>query len=308
MSTSTMPTLKSGGIELETGPDRFGFLLDSNDVIEDAEALKSRMDRDGYLFLPGFFDRDPVYRTRLAFCDLLAEDGRLDPEHPRELAIAGTSGSLNSSHDIAKDPVVGAKIREVIYNDKIMGFFGRFLGGEATHFDYTWVRAIEPGLGSYPHCDVIFMGRGSKNLYTCWVPFGDIPLNVGGLLLIEGSHKDQEIRRTYASLDIDTACANRNNVSEVAAAGYPGYGALSLDFRATRDRVGGRLLTAEEYRMGDLLIFNVYLVHGSLDNQSKEIRLSTDSRYQLASEPLDDRWVGEDPPGHGGNSVKGLIC
>ena len=60
--------------------------------------------------------------------------------------------------------------------------------------------------------------------------------------------------------------------------------------------------------MGDVLIFSVFTVHGSLDNQSNEIRLSTDSRYQLASEPLDERWMGEKPPAHGGNSIRGMIC
>jgi hypothetical protein len=60
--------------------------------------------------------------------------------------------------------------------------------------------------------------------------------------------------------------------------------------------------------MGDLLTFSVYTVHGSLDNQSNEIRLSSDSRYQLADEPMDERWVGENPPGHGGDSIKKLIC
>jgi ectoine hydroxylase-related dioxygenase (phytanoyl-CoA dioxygenase family) len=308
MSSATLPSLTAGGIDLETGPDRFGFLLDSNEVIDNAEALRSRMDRDGYLFLPGFFEREQVRKARVAFCDLLAENGWLDPAYPNEMAIALTNETSGFRPDIANDPVVGKLIRDVIYGDKIMQFYSLFLGGEATHFDFTWIRTIAPGIGSYPHCDVIFMGRGTKNLYTSWVPFGDVPLNVGGLLLIEGSHKDEEIRRTYSSMDIDTACVNRNNESEVQAAGYPGYGALSLDFRATRDRVGGRLLTAEEYRMGDLLLFNVYLVHGSLDNHSKEIRLSSDSRYQLASEPLDERWIGENPPGHGGNSVKGMIC
>jgi hypothetical protein len=35
--------------------------------------------------------------------------------------------------------------------------------------------------------------------------------------------------------------------------------------------------------------------HCSLDNQSNRIRLSTDSRYQLASEPMDERWSGDHP-------------
>ena len=87
---------------------------------------------------------------------------------------------------------------------------------------------------------------------------------------------------------MDTACQNKSLSSQVNAAGYPDFGALSRDMRETRASVGGRLLTCENYRMGDLLIFSVFTVHGSLDNHTNRIRLSTDTRYQLASEPLDD--------------------
>ena len=45
--------------------------------------------------------------------------------------------------------------------------------------------------------------------------------------------------------------------------------------------------------------------HGALDNQSAigACRLSSDSRYQLAREPFDDRWNGEIIVGHGGSRV-----
>ncbi len=308
MSEGLTLKLMAGGIDLDTSPERFGFLLESCDAIHDIQELRARFDRDGYLYLPGFLNRVAVQTARLAICEALNEKELLDPEFPLDMAIAREGSSMAFRPDIAKHPKAGPLIEEVIYGEKIMDFFTDFLSGQATHFDFTWVRTVSPGIGSYPHCDVIFMGRGTKNLCTSWVPFGDVPLEVGGLLLLEGSHLDKETRSTYASMDIDTACVNRNNENEVKAAGYPAYGAISLDFRSTRDRIGGRLLTAKEYKMGDLLIFNVYLVHGSLDNQSREIRLSTDSRYQLASEPLDERWIGENPPGHGGDSVKGLIC
>ena len=74
------------------------------------------------------------------------------------------------------------------------------LGGEATHYDFTWMRTIPPGNGSPPHCDVVFMGRGSHRLFTAWVPFNDIPLEMGGLLLLEGSHKDEQNLNTYCTL------------------------------------------------------------------------------------------------------------
>jgi hypothetical protein len=50
------------------------------------------------------------------------------------------------------------------------------------------------------------------------------------------------------------------------------------------------------------------LMHASLDNHSDAVRLSTDSRYQPADEPYDERWIGEHPIGHGALAHKSLIC
>ncbi len=308
MSIAEHLPLTSGGIELDPSPERFGFLTDSTPSLADPAALQAQMAQDGYLYLPGFLDREDVRAARLAVCDELAAEGMLDPSFPVDQAIAKPDTDMSFRPDIANGEKSGKLIRKVIYGDRIMRFFDRLLGGEATHYDFTWMRTIAPGLGSLAHCDVIFMGRGTKNLYTAWVPFGDIPLNVGGLLLIEGSHRDRHVRETYCTMDYDTSCQNRTNESPLKAAGFLSSGAISADMSEMRNSVGGRLLTAKEYRMGDLLIFSVYLIHGSLDNHSKEIRLSTDSRYQLASEPLDERWVGEHPPGHGGASVRETIC
>jgi hypothetical protein len=60
--------------------------------------------------------------------------------------------------------------------------------------------------------------------------------------------------------------------------------------------------------MGDLMAFNMFLVHGSTDNRTDRIRLSSDSRYQLASEPVDERWIGENPIAHGPAGKRGMIC
>jgi hypothetical protein len=52
----------------------------------------------------------------------------------------------------------------------------------------------------------------------------------------------------------------------------------------------------------------MFTVHASLDNHSREVRLSSDSRYQLAAEPIDERWVGEQPIAHGPAAKKPTIC
>lgn len=308
MSTTTLPRLSSGGVELDTRSESFGWLRDSNDALKDVNELRARMAQDGYLFLPGFFNRDDVRAVRRAVCEVLANDGLLDPEFPIEAAIAKPGIEMYFRPDIANESHARPLLEKVIYGDPLMAFYAELLGGEAMHYDYTWMRAIAPGKGTYPHCDVVYMGRGTKQLYTAWVPLGDVPLNVGGLVVVEGSNHDEELRRTYCEMDVDTACTNKSDATQLNASGFPGFGALSFDMRATRERLGGRLLTCPEYRMGDLLTFSVFTVHGSLDNHSREIRMSSDSRYQLASEPADERWIGENPPGHGGNMIKGMIC
>jgi ectoine hydroxylase-related dioxygenase (phytanoyl-CoA dioxygenase family) len=74
-----------------------------------------------------------------------------------------------------------------------------------------------------------------------------------------------------------------------------------------RCKYGGRWLSSE-FEAGDVLIFGMFTIHASLDNHSPSIRLSSDSRYQLASEPVDERWVGSNPIGHSTAAKQSQIC
>lgn len=308
MDSATLPKLTSGGHELDLSPQAFGWLRDSSSVVGNAEELQHRMDQDGSLFLPGFLNRADVITARRAICQVLSDDGLTDPDAPVEAAIAREGIEMYFRADIANQSAARAPIHEVIYGPSMMDLTSSLLGGPSRHFDYTWLRAIAPGKGTFPHCDSVYMNRGARDVYTAWVPFGDIPLTTGGLIVIENSHRDEQLRNEYCPLDVDTVCSIDEKQNILQARGYQQSGAISNNIRETRDQLGGRILTCEEFRMGDLLLFSIYLAHGSLDNRSKEIRISTDSRYQLASEPTDERWFGENPASHGGSMVRNAIC
>jgi hypothetical protein len=49
-------------------------------------------------------------------------------------------------------------------------------------------------------------------------------------------------------------------------------------------------------------------IHGSIDNTMQRIRLSTDTRYQRSGEPVNERWVGENPIGHVQDAKLGRMC
>jgi Phytanoyl-CoA dioxygenase (PhyH) len=307
VSPATLPLLKSRGQILPQDPESFGWLRDSNDALNDPEELRRRMEEDGYLYLPGYLDRADVQAARKAICEILSQEGLLDLDFPVESAIAKSGPPIYFRSDIGNDSSAADPLHRVIYGPQIMDFYDRFLGGEATHYDFTWLRVVSPGGGTQPHCDVVYMGRGTHQLYTAWVPLGDVPLEVGGLIVLEGSHRDAGLRQGYCTMDVDTACENQP-ANQLNAAGFPDFGALASDPVSVQRQIGGRWLTAREFRMGDLLTFSVFTVHASLDNSSNQIRLSSDSRYQLASEPLDERWIGENPPAHGGKMIRNVIC
>lgn len=309
MKNVTLSGLASQGIELDLSPESFGTLRDSTDVLGDADGLRERMAEDGYLYLPGYLDRGLVSEARRSVTDRLAGEGLTDPDHPPGEAVARPDSGLRFKPDLAHD---NGPLHRLLYSGRMMEFFELFLGGPPRHYDFTWMRAVAPGIGTHPHGDVVFMGRGTHDLYTAWTPLGDVDYEMGGLMVLEGSHCQQSLRDGYLTRDVDEYCENVPGEEEHARRnptqfGWRWDGRISDDPVELREQLGGRWLTAE-YRAGDLLTFSAYTIHASLDNRSDRIRLSSDSRYQLASDPVDERWIGEAPVGHGPAGKRGRIC
>ncbi len=281
--------LTSLGHEIDTSPEVFGFLRESNDVEHSHEALQRRMREDGYIFLRDRLDRDVVKRARMEVLEKLTSIGAIHSGYPLEQGIASGLSRRKEIDNKAfsKDLRTGTAYKDLCHGGRVMEFFDLFLGAESRAFDYLWLRTVGKGQATGCHYDVVYMGRGTRNLYTAWIPLGDIGLMDGGLMMLENSHQLEDLKKTYGENDVD-----RDNVD----------GWLSRNPPETRARYGGRWLTAD-FHPGDLLCFSMFTLHCSLDNQSpvNRIRLSSDSRYQLASEPIDERWVGADPLAHGGD-------
>ncbi len=306
MSLLSPPRLIASGHVLDATEEAFGTLRDSSAIADDAQALRARYAEDGYLYLPGYLDREEVLQARRDVCGRLADDGLLDPAHDPIDGVLKLDASVKFRPDIATgNPVVEA----LLYGPRLLGFYEHFLGGAVRHFDFTWFRAVSPGRGAPPHCDAVYMNRGTFNLYTAWVPFGDVSLELGGLMILENSHRKADRLKKYLESDVDSFCENNpKHVERIEANKAVRHGQLSSNPASLRERLGGRWLTAE-FRAGDLLTFGMATVHASLDNQSADrIRLSSDSRYQLASEPADERWVGPNPVGHSRAGKRGRIC
>jgi ectoine hydroxylase-related dioxygenase (phytanoyl-CoA dioxygenase family) len=318
----SLPPLTSSGIAIE--PESLGWLEESNDVMHDGEALRERVRRDGYLFLRGVLDVSEVLAARASVCRRLAEDGYLNPSRPEMEVVWNRRERVTFKPEYAnRNPVV----ERLLYGRRMLDVFRTLLGGPVAHYDYTWLRAVAPGHGTPSHCDVVYMGRGdTQQLYTCWTPLGDVGFDTGGLMILQHSHLHEHLRETYGRHDVDTHCSNLPPGPDGKPVGdgwektewIPGMvgeaGLLGKDCNRIRSHIEGELsvrprwLTAE-FRAGDILLFTMYTVHASMDNVTPDrIRLSTDSRYQPVGSKMDDRWIGENPPGHGSAGKRGRIC
>ncbi|MBM3262024.1 MAG: phytanoyl-CoA dioxygenase family protein [candidate division Zixibacteria bacterium] len=267
--------------EVEMGGRYLSTLREANDLLHDRQALQARMEEDGYLLIRGLQKVENVKAARRVMVENLKANNQLNPDFPVDDAVPaeGARGRfMGGTKAITHTP----EFLSVVESPEIMGFFEHFLGGPSLTFDYKWLRAIGPGDSSGAHYDVVYMGRGTRNLYTVWTPLGDVPYSMGPLVVLVGSHRFDKVRQTYGEMDVD-----RDLVS----------GHFSKDPVELVERYGGQWQTIE-FAMGDVLVFSMYTMHGSIVNTSNRFRFSADTRYQLASDPVDERWMGETPIAH----------
>lgn len=282
-----LPPIVSYGHTLETGSDKLGTLLDSSPVVNDVEELRMRLERDGYLYIKGYLNKEKVIEAYKALNSKLENQVGFKPEIARDCP----------------------EVQEVLYSGNLVEFYEKLYGEPIRHYDYTWLRVMGPGKGTNPHCDLPYMGRGTHRHMTCWVPYKKTSYKLGGLMVLEGSHKRMDLLENYVYRDVDSYCENRErDLEKIKKNEWTFSGTLSHNPVAIRNKFGGRWLVTE-FEPGDFLTFGMFVVHASIDNQTEnEIRISSDSRYQRASEPVDERWVGVNPPAHGPNGKRGLIC
>lgn len=273
-----------GERELEMGSTYLTELRSSNDILNDTEALRQRLQEDGYLLIRGFHDREEVLEARMEFLRSLQAAGKLDPDAPIEEGIIGPEnkgGMWGRSADDLQEEF--PHFLNVVNSPKVFSFFEQLLGGPVLTYDFKWPRAIAKGGNTGAHYDNVYMGRGTKNVYTMWTPFSDIPLELGTLAMLLGSQNYEKIKQTYGQMDVD-----RDNVAT---------GWFSDDPIEIVDMYGGQWATTA-FEAGDVIIFGMFMMHASLNNTTNRFRISSDTRYQLASEPVDERWIGKKPKGH----------
>ncbi|MGG1516048.1 phytanoyl-CoA dioxygenase family protein [Paenibacillus oryzisoli] len=270
--------VKVGSRELEMHGPHLTELRSSNDIMHDVEALRARLEADGYLLLRGFHDPGEVALARTSILEKMRGMGKLDRDTELEEGYMADGSKTIFMGGTNEDLPA---LLNVLNGDHVMRFWDTLLGERSLTYHYKWLRAVGKGDFTGAHYDIIYMGRGTQNVYTVWSPLGDIPYEMGGLAICLGSHRFDQLKATYGTKDSDR----------------DGIGHYTNDPLLITEKFGGKWATAE-FEAGDVLIFGMFLLHCSLENTTNQYRLSVDARYQSASEAVDERWSGKKPRGH----------
>ncbi|QHW34766.1 phytanoyl-CoA dioxygenase family protein [Paenibacillus rhizovicinus] len=270
--------LKVGNRELELGGPHLTELRDSNDIVNDFDALRNRILEDGYLLIRGLHDRDEVLNARHAILQKMQKMGKLDRDTLLEEGVMADGSKTIFMGGTNEDL---PELLNVLNGERIMRFFDQFIGEQSLTYHYKWLRAVGKGDFTGAHYDIVYMGRGTKNLYTVWSPLEDVDYAKGGLAICLDSHHFEELKQSYGSKDSDR----------------DGIGHYTDDPLVITNKFGGKWATTE-FKAGDVLIFGMYLMHCSLENTTNQYRISVDTRFQSSLEQVDERWSGKKPRGH----------
>lgn len=245
------------------------YFAESNDLLDDPLALRKRLRDDGYLFLRDLLPREEVLALRSQILECCRDAGWLrkgsDPmdaltDHPpilegdeEWLPIYARVQSLEAFHRLKLNARVH-HVMEDLFQEPVFAL------------PMTIARIAFPNdndRGTQPHQDWPHVG-GSTEIISCWAPLGDVPVEVGGLKILKGSHKAGFFTPRPAS----------------------GPGGDVVDADPSLDWV------QSDYRAGDLLLFKALTVHGAALNHTPDVlRISSDFRYAGISHTIKDTWL-----------------
>lgn len=247
-------------------PELKPFLV-SNDALGDSAELRSRMERDGYLFIKNLLSQESVKKTRREIVALLeAAKWLKEGANPMEAVAAPGVRHVEPEPgymEVYNELIKGEEFNRLALDSDLIHTLDALFGEPTLAHSRNIARIIFPHNTLYTtpsHQDYIHI-QGTMETYTTWAPLGDCPKDLGSLVVLQGSHK-------AGVLPVESAY---------------GAGGLGINTEALPYQWVG-----SDFERGDVVIFHSLTVHKALPNLADEqIRLSVDFRYQPVSHPID---------------------
>jgi hypothetical protein len=283
--------LVSNGYTLSNSPDRLGRLAPSDPSRPYGE-LQEQFRSQGYLWLKGLLDRREVLAFRARYFEFMRECGLLAAgTDPIAGIYSGKPDATGLTRQLMAEFVRQAAYEAFCLSPRLWHFYEEFLEGPVYLHKRKIIRHTIP---HDPNCtgahyDLTYLRAGTDRVCTSWIPLGDVPVAMGGLVYLEGSDaKGRRLEAEFAEQNAHLPPAERISAynKNMSATGW-----LTKNLPQLADRFNTRWLIAD-YEAGDVAIHSVYMIHAATVNEDPNgrLRVSTDIRYQRLRDEIDARW------------------
>ena len=236
-------------------------LVDSSALAGDWRALRERIAVDGYVFVRGLLDAEAVRAVgRRGLTHLQAagwtaggpDPVTAPPQRPVRAVRMRDAFGQSGYRQIVADP----GFNRIAFDPPLAGLMARILGPDGFCYPLRLPRVVYPAaLVAHQPGNMVHKDYGAvQDMFTCWVPLGDVPRSLGGLAVLPGSQLSSQVRHRPL------------------------------------DRLEDGWRTAD-YRPGDVLVFHCLTTHAALPNRENRLRFSAEYRWQLADQPAPRRLV-----------------
>jgi len=291
MATAYANSLVSNEYTLSNAPNRLGRLT-SSDPTRPRRELWEQFRAQGYLWLKNFLDREEVLAFRGRYFNFMREAGLLAAgADPVEGIYSGQPDGTGLTRKLMAEFVRDAAYESFCLSPRLWQFYEEFLQGPVYLHKRKIIRHTIPHDPSCTgaHYDLTYLRAGTDRVCTSWIPLGDIPVAMGGVIYLEGSDAmGRKLEAEFAEKNAHLAPAERisaynKNMNET--------GWLTKNLPQLADRFNTRWLIAD-YEAGDMMIHGAYMIHAATMNTDPNghMRLSTDIRYQCRRDEIDARW------------------
>eukprot|EP00485_Elphidium_margaritaceum_P024297 CAMPEP_0202712926 /NCGR_PEP_ID=MMETSP1385-20130828/47571_1 /ASSEMBLY_ACC=CAM_ASM_000861 /TAXON_ID=933848 /ORGANISM="Elphidium margaritaceum" /LENGTH=348 /DNA_ID=CAMNT_0049373119 /DNA_START=21 /DNA_END=1064 /DNA_ORIENTATION=+ len=242
----------------------------------DVDTLRHKLCNDGYLLLRNQIPTKLIDAALQVVASGLQSTWKcVDTDECktiRDLHIADCStGVLLTGYK----PITHHKqMQSLLHCQPLLSLMYKLFDAEPVTHDTKWVRVKATGEYTDEHADIYRFADNARSMLTVWMPLMDVPICKGPLAVCPQSHL-----LNFAAATAAASAAERHNYYDIGNGDRENMEEIEVP-AGFEEFNRSAVWTTTDFRKGDIIIFDIRLVHASLVNRTRQFRVSVDTRWQ----------------------------
>ena len=260
-------------------------MIDSTPHLSHPPTLRANLHRDGYLLLRHLLPPSLVLSARAVVTSTLHHHFRAidTSHHPHSTAAILPRPTLTSSSCPPHPAVLltgyapvthHPQTLRLLHSSHLSSLFQVLFAAPPSTFNTKWVRVMSHAEYTDEHTDYFRFQHNPHSMLTCWIPLGTYPKHHGTLAICHTSHhlipptSSPPTHSEDVKSDDPPDLSGRKGEARELPLAYDQSPRSAFEWHTT------------DFDVGDVVVFDIRAVHASTANETRQFRISMDTRWQ----------------------------